>query len=76
MQGISQLKTYRDSHDPKLSQAELATQLGVSRLTVNRWERGVRNIAPNLVSLIAEKTGIPAKELRPDFAATYGEGDQ
>lgn len=76
MQGITQLKTYRNSKEPKLSQAGLAKELGVSRLTVTRWESGARKINPSLVAEITKKTGIPAKELRPDFAKTYGEKEK
>lgn len=65
------LKTYRDAQSPKLSQAALATKLGVARLTVNRWETGDRKIDPGLVPLVAEKTGIPAKELRPDIVEKH-----
>jgi DNA-binding transcriptional regulator YdaS (Cro superfamily) len=74
------LKTFRDAHTPKLSQAALAEILGVARLTVNRWENGDRKIDPDLVPVVSEKTGIPAKDLRPDIVekhiATYGEAAQ
>jgi len=67
------LKTYRKSHVPALSQAELARELGVSRLTVTRWETGERKIGPSLIPTVAEKTGIPAKELRPDLIEKHEE---
>jgi transcriptional regulator with XRE-family HTH domain len=67
MDGIHPLKTYRRTLSPKLSQAELASRLGVARLTVVRWESGERKIDPSLIPTVAEKTGIPAKELRPDL---------
>lgn len=73
MQGIHQLRTYRHSQEPRLSQQALADKIGVSRLTVTRWETGERRIAPSLVPVVAEKTGIAPKDLRPDFAKTYGE---
>lgn len=80
MHAISPLKTFRQKHEPKLSQAALAAQLGVTRLTVTRWESGARKIDPDLVPLVAEKTGIPAKELRPDIVEKhleiYGEAAQ
>ena len=72
MTGIPQLKAFRNSHDPRLSQEALADKLGVSRLTILRWESGERKISPNLVPNIAEKTGISPKDLRPDLAKTYG----
>jgi transcriptional regulator with XRE-family HTH domain len=61
------LRTYRTSKTPKQSQADLANILGVSRLTVLRWENGDRKIDESLLSTVAERTGIPAKELRPDL---------
>lgn len=45
----------------------MAQQLGVSRLTVLRWESGIRKIDESKVSNVAKITGIPAKELRPDL---------
>jgi transcriptional regulator with XRE-family HTH domain len=71
MQAIHPLKTFRENQTPKLSQADLAQKLGVARLTVNRWENGDRKIDPDLVPLVAEKTGIPAKELRPDIVEKH-----
>lgn len=67
MQGIHPLKVYRETQTPRLSQAGLASKLGVARLTVLRWETGERKINRPLVSRVAERTGIPAKELRPDL---------
>lgn len=61
------LRTYRTSKSPKQSQADLADILGVSRLTVLRWENGDRKINESLLSAVSKKTGIPAKELRPDL---------
>jgi transcriptional regulator with XRE-family HTH domain len=60
------LKTYRDTQN--LTQTQLAADLGVTNITVSRWETGLRKIAPTLVPFISEKTGIPARELRPDLA--------
>lgn len=80
MQDVSPLRAYRYNQKPKLSQEALADRLGVTRLTVTRWESGARKIKPDLVPLIAEKTGIPAKELRPDIVEKhleiYGEPAQ
>lgn len=63
------LKIYRLSKEPKQSQEALADELGVARLTVLRWETGERKIDENLLPKIEEKTGIPAKDLRPDLVA-------
>ena len=71
MHAISPLRTYRQSQEPKLSQAALADRLGVTRLTVTRWESGSRKIDPDLVPLVAERTGIPAKFLRPDIVEKH-----
>lgn len=62
------LKNYRENQNPKLSQQALAKKLGVARLTVLRWETGERKINPSKLSDVEEKTGIPARELRPDLA--------
>jgi transcriptional regulator with XRE-family HTH domain len=67
------LKAYRESQTPRLSQALLAERLGVKRLTVTRWENGGRKIDASKLPDISAKTGIPAKELRPDLAELMGE---
>lgn len=71
MHGNHPLKNYRLGKEPKQSQAGLADELGVSRLTVLRWETGERKIGENLLPEIEQKTGIPAKELRPDLVEKY-----
>lgn len=68
MEGDHPLKKYREDQKPPLSQAELARQLGVARPTVNRWENGERQIDVDLVRGVSAKTGIPARDLRPDLA--------
>lgn len=67
MQANHPLKDHRLSKEPRQSQAALAKQLGVSRLTVVRWENGKRQIDERLLADVEQKTGIPAKELRPDL---------
>jgi transcriptional regulator with XRE-family HTH domain len=59
------LTKYREQKN--LSQPELARLLGVGRSTVHRWEAATRKIDRDLLPTISEKTGIPAKELRPDL---------
>ena len=61
------LRTYRESKTPKQSQDDLAKELGVSRITVVRWENGDRVIDEGRLPGVSEKTGIPSKELRPDL---------
>ncbi len=41
--------------------------------TVHRWETGERKIGRERLTKIAEKTGIPARVLRPDLAELLGE---
>jgi transcriptional regulator with XRE-family HTH domain len=52
----------------KLSKAELARLLGVSRSIAHRWETGERKIGPDSLAVVSEKTGIPKRALRPDLA--------
>lgn len=67
MHAIHPLRTFRKNHEPKLSQAGLAEMLGVARLTVLRWENDQRKIDDDLLPMVSDKTGIPAKDLRPDL---------
>lgn len=60
------LTSFRTANN--LTKAELAALLGVSRATVTRWENGERRPAGPALQGIASKTGIPARELRPDLA--------
>jgi transcriptional regulator with XRE-family HTH domain len=66
------IKTYREAQTPKMSQTRLAELLGVSRMTVLRWETGERPIALDKITDIAAKTGIPTRELRPDLTEMFG----
>lgn len=66
------IKTYRKAQKPKMSQTRLAELLGVSRMTVLRWETGERQIALDKITDIAAKTGIPARDLRPDLTEMFG----
>lgn len=65
----SPLKKYREQQNPPLSQEQLAEAIGVSRVTVTRWESGKRKVGETLLSIVSEETGIPVAELRPDLAA-------
>lgn len=64
---IHPIRAHRLSQTPKLSQAGLAQQLDVSRLTVLRWEAGTSKVDEKKVVDVARITGIPAKVLRPDL---------
>lgn len=68
MEAIHPLTRFREAQDPPWSRAKLAAALGVQRPTVHRWEKGERQIDKDLVPVVSEKTGIPRRELRPDWA--------
>lgn len=61
------LTNYRASQNPPLSMADLASLLGVVRSTVFRWEKFQRVIDEEILVSVSTKTGIPAKDLRPDL---------
>jgi transcriptional regulator with XRE-family HTH domain len=65
------LRSYRDERD--MTQDALAKELGVTSITVSRWETGARRIDGSLLDLVSEKTGIPKRELRPDLAEVMRE---
>jgi transcriptional regulator with XRE-family HTH domain len=71
MENVHPLTAYRASHEPPLTEAELARKLGVGRPTLHRWEKRQRKIDSKFVPLVSEKTGIPAKELRPDLVEEH-----
>jgi transcriptional regulator with XRE-family HTH domain len=60
------LKAFREAK--KISKADLARLLGVSRSIAHRWETGERKIGPDSLATVSEKTGISKKMLRPDLA--------
>jgi transcriptional regulator with XRE-family HTH domain len=65
------LREYRERHG-KMSQQALAEKLGVSRMTVIRWEMGHRKIDQEKLPAVCQKTGISPRELRPDLAELLG----
>lgn len=71
MGNLHPLKVYRGAQIPPLSQERLADLLGVARTTVARWETGVRRVDQEMLSKIAEATGIAPADLRPDLAALF-----
>lgn len=72
MESIHPLKTYRGENGA-LTQQGLADLLNVSRTTVARWETGSRKIGRDSLRAVTEKTGIPARDLRPDLAELMNE---
>ena len=50
------------------TQEALAKELGVTGVTVSRWETGERKINGSLLQKVSAHTGIPAALLRPDLA--------
>lgn len=69
MENVHPLKAYREKQEPPLSQEDLAILLGVTRVTVTRWESGARKMNDEIVPKVSRATGIPAAELRPDLAS-------
>jgi len=55
------LKQYRADH--KLTQLALAELLGVSKVTICRWEKGKRHPQRGDLPRIAERTGIAVIDL-------------
>ncbi len=72
MQTVHPLRAYRLSQEPPLSQAQLASLLGVGRPTVFRWESGARKIDDSKVAHVSSVTGISKAELRPDLVELMG----
>lgn len=54
-----------------LSQAALARKLGVSRVSISRWESGDRRPDERIIPRIIDLTGLSAAILRPDLAKRY-----
>lgn len=46
--------------------------LGKRRITIHRWESGKRRVGEADLAGITQKTGIPARALRPDLAELLG----
>ncbi|MCR6734474.1 MAG: helix-turn-helix domain-containing protein [Afipia sp.] len=74
MSDLHPLVAYRKENG--LSQDALAEALEVARMTVWRWEAGERKIDTELLPRVAERTGIPARVLRPDLAEMLSEPDE
>lgn len=66
------IKSYRERHDPPLSQGQFSERVGVTRFTVIRWENG-SPIGEKELPAVSREIGIPAKELRPDLVERHEE---
>ncbi len=73
MEAIHPLRKYREQQEPPLSQRDLADLLGKDRVTIHRWETGKRKPEKDDIATITEKTGIAARELRPDLVELLGD---
>lgn len=54
--------------------AELARLVGQSKSAVHRIVTGERQPSPKMAQKLAEVTGIPMGQLRPDLAQMFGAG--
>lgn len=61
--------------DLKLSQKELADKLGVTSVTISRWETGERPLSLKTVGKIAKTCGIDINYFMDDFKTDIG-GDE
>lgn len=52
----------------------LAKRVGTSKATLSRVEAGKQPVSQKLLPKIAEETGIPRRDLRPDLVELLGEG--
>lgn len=62
----SALREWREKNG--FSQEAAAKFLGWSRMTYIRWETGRRRPNAEQTRAICDKTGLPARLIRPDFA--------
>ncbi len=65
------LTAWRQHHTPPLSIRQAAKKLRVSAASMSRWERRKQQVADRLVPQVSKRTGIPARELRPDLAELF-----
>lgn len=69
MEGTAKLKALTDYRGARsLTQEALGKELGVTSITVSRWETGARRIARSLLPRVSQVTGLSHADLRPDLA--------
>lgn len=65
---MNRLKELRK--EKKLTQEELASEVGVSKITILRWENGERQIKPDKAQALADHFGVSVGYLFGDEAST------
>lgn len=55
----NRIKQLRNEHIPKLTQENLANEIGVSKLTISRWENEEVQIKPDKAKQLADYFGVP-----------------
>lgn len=68
---LQELVDYRTARGG-LTQEALGRELGVTGITVSRWETKKRKIDDDLLPRVSEHTGIAPEILRPDLARLMG----
>ena len=58
-------------HVNGLTLINLAEKIGVTKVTLSRWESGARKIRLDTVRRVSKVTGIPVRQLRPDIAKHF-----
>lgn len=71
MDEVHPLKSFRECQTPPLTQEQLGELLGVSKVSISRWETRERKPEPELLAGISAKTGIAPAALRPDLAELF-----
>lgn len=62
------IEKWRHNHnDGVMTRQAFGVLIGVGRMEVYRYERGLRRIPPERVHTITRVTGIPPEVLRPDI---------
>ncbi|GAB6721564.1 hypothetical protein BOVMAS33_14350 [Streptococcus uberis] len=54
----NRIKQLRNEHTPKLTQEELAKEIGVTKLTISRWENDETQIKPEKAKILADYFGV------------------
>ncbi len=68
---LQELVDYRTARGG-ITQEALGKELGVTGITVSRWETKARKIDDDLLTKVSEHTGIAPELLRPDLAKLMG----